>query len=215
MKKEDIKWWHRIKLSDGNYTNGLVRHGEDGGNWPTTRFGIPADLTGKTVLDVGAWDGFFSFEAEKRNALKVTASDCKPGEGGNWGGTVGFNFAKEDLKSKVEWKPLDIVNEEHVKSMEPQDIVLCYGVLYHLPEPIKMIKHLSTLTNEYCLLETAVCSLEDVDKIDYKPGHENDPTNYYYPTPKWIINRAKENGFKDAQMIHNFGDKRATVKLIK
>jgi tRNA (mo5U34)-methyltransferase len=35
---------------------------------------ISDDLTGKTVLDVGAWDGFFTFELERRGA-KVTAVD--------------------------------------------------------------------------------------------------------------------------------------------
>ena len=30
-------------------------------------------VLGKTVLDVGAWDGFFSFEAERRGAARVSA----------------------------------------------------------------------------------------------------------------------------------------------
>src|SRR5262249_61156859 len=29
---------------------------------------IPDDLSGKTVLDIGAWDGYFSFEFERRGA---------------------------------------------------------------------------------------------------------------------------------------------------
>lgn len=33
------------------------------------------DLTGKTVLDVGAWDGFFSFTAEERGAKRVVSFD--------------------------------------------------------------------------------------------------------------------------------------------
>ena len=36
---------------------------------------IPQDLTGKTVLDIGAWDGFFSFECERRGAKRVLAID--------------------------------------------------------------------------------------------------------------------------------------------
>jgi len=36
---------------------------------------IPADLTGKSVLDIGAWDGFFSFEFERRGAKRVLADD--------------------------------------------------------------------------------------------------------------------------------------------
>ena len=33
------------------------------------------DLSGITVLDIGAWDGFFSFEAERRGAKRVLATD--------------------------------------------------------------------------------------------------------------------------------------------
>src|SRR5258706_14494121 len=42
---------------------------------------IPADLSGKTVLDVGAWDGFFSFEFERRGAKRVLAIDAWGGRG--------------------------------------------------------------------------------------------------------------------------------------
>jgi tRNA (mo5U34)-methyltransferase len=42
---------------------------------------IPADLSGKTVLDVGAWDGFFSFEFERRCAKRVLAIDAWGGRG--------------------------------------------------------------------------------------------------------------------------------------
>jgi len=40
---------------------------------------MPADLTGKTVLDVGARDGYFSFEAERRGASRVLAIDSLEG----------------------------------------------------------------------------------------------------------------------------------------
>ena len=47
--------------------------------------GLPDDLTGRTVLDVGAWDGFFSFEAERRGAARVVAADSFAWNGENWG----------------------------------------------------------------------------------------------------------------------------------
>src|SRR5205807_7937958 len=33
------------------------------------------DLQGKSVLDIGAWDGFFSFAAERAGAARVVALD--------------------------------------------------------------------------------------------------------------------------------------------
>jgi len=105
-----IDWWHRIELEPGLYTPGIVKHGKDGSNYEEYRFGIPKDLTGKTVLDIGAWDGYFSFACEKRNAKSVLAVDVPEEKGGNWGGTDGFNFAKKILNSKVKFKEASVEN---------------------------------------------------------------------------------------------------------
>jgi len=36
--------------------------------WRLSHFGLPSDLRGKRVLDIGAWDGWFSFECERRGS---------------------------------------------------------------------------------------------------------------------------------------------------
>src|SRR5690349_9581801 len=60
-------WYHRIELP-GAVTPGWAPMNRDA-------YKIPADLTGKRVLDVGAWDGFWTFEAIKRGAKQVVAID--------------------------------------------------------------------------------------------------------------------------------------------
>ncbi|EQD47546.1 Methyltransferase type 11, partial [mine drainage metagenome] len=64
-------WWHSIDLH-GFITPGgksqQVLHNE----WRAME--VP-DLSGKSVLDIGAWDGFFSFEAERHGAESVVALD--------------------------------------------------------------------------------------------------------------------------------------------
>jgi len=65
-------WWHSIDLGDGIVTNGL-RNGEDLA-LELEELQLP-DLRGRTVLDIGAWDGYFSFEAERRGATRVVALD--------------------------------------------------------------------------------------------------------------------------------------------
>ena len=62
-------WYHSIELEPGTVTPGLFDHGPY-----VARYGLPDDLTGKRVLDVGAQDGFWSFEMERRGA-RVTALD--------------------------------------------------------------------------------------------------------------------------------------------
>src|SRR3954447_6409755 len=64
-----INWFHSIELEPGFVTPGRADTSAQ-----LQRLHLP-DLRGKTVLDVGAWDGFFSFEAERRGAARVVAVD--------------------------------------------------------------------------------------------------------------------------------------------
>lgn len=211
------RWWHRIELPDGSYTPGEVHHGPDGGDWPTTRFGLPPTMTGLRVLDVGAWDGFFSFEAEKRGALKVVATDVHTdisrASGGNWGGTTGFRAAKKLLGSQVDWRKLDITKfadvDAIIKEYGTFDVVLCYGVLYHVETPQAIVRALVNLQRlgKTLLIETAGASnRSNIPELEYRPGFSNDPTNYYYPNPAFI-----QQVLGTCVIIHDMGS-RFTVK---
>src|SRR5271170_279909 len=65
--------YHSIELPDGSVLPGLqsIEHLR----WRLGLFGLPEDLRGKRVLDIGAWDGWFSFECERLGA-QVVAVDC-------------------------------------------------------------------------------------------------------------------------------------------
>ena len=65
-------WWHSIDLGHGIVTPGhkhieYLRRELEALRLPS--------LEGQSVLDVGAWDGFYSFEAERRGAERVVAVD--------------------------------------------------------------------------------------------------------------------------------------------
>ena len=62
-------WYHTIELPGGVTTPGNSDHRP-----LVPHYGIPADLRGKRVLDIGTWDGFWAFEFERRGA-EVTALD--------------------------------------------------------------------------------------------------------------------------------------------
>src|SRR5262245_28109523 len=66
-------WFHSFELPDGAIIPGCMSLEWQRQRW--ARFPIPADLEGRRVLDIGAWDGWFSFEAERRGA-QVTSVDC-------------------------------------------------------------------------------------------------------------------------------------------
>src|SRR5207249_5026704 len=123
-------WYHRIDLGHGIITPGFDRT-EDKLKRPE----LPKSLKGLTVLDVGAWDGFFSFEAERRGAARVLATDSFVWEGNVPGKSKeGFLAARALLNSAVEdmhIEPLDLSPE----AVGMWDVVLLAGVLYHLRHP--------------------------------------------------------------------------------
>jgi len=65
-------WWHSMDLGDGVITPGVKTSEHLASELEALR--LP-ELRGRTVLDVGAWDGFYSFEAERRGAARVVALD--------------------------------------------------------------------------------------------------------------------------------------------
>ena len=70
QKIDQVRWFHQIDLGDG-----IVTPGPDATGAKMAGLGLPEDLTGCSVLDIGAWDGAFSFEAERRGADRVLATD--------------------------------------------------------------------------------------------------------------------------------------------
>lgn len=215
-----IRWWHRIPVGLSGtgstiYTPGEVNHGPNGDpSWITDRFGIPEDLTGKEVLDIGCWDGFFSFACEDRGAKNVVGIDIGIETCGHWGGTAGFDFAKKILKSKVQFKPCDIMN---CSSLEYEfDLVLCYGVLYHMQAPLLAFKELFNVTmpGGTLLIETA-CIKGETPSWDFLQGHDNDDTNYWYPTFNGLKACLEWAGFINVEKIYSLNDIRLTCKAIK
>ncbi len=71
MTLAEYQWFHSIDLPGGTTPgakSGVQLAGELAG------LQLP-DLNGKTVLDIGSWDGFFSFAAEGMGAERVVALD--------------------------------------------------------------------------------------------------------------------------------------------
>src|SRR5262249_37321535 len=94
---DSVRWQRRVDLGDR-----LVPPGGADSEKKLGRLGLPASLAGKSVLDVGAWDGFFSFEAERRGASRVLATDSYVWRGGCPTGKRGFELARRVLGSRVE-----------------------------------------------------------------------------------------------------------------
>ena len=73
---KEATWYHTIELLPGLRTSGTYDHGPH-----LDRYGFPGSLVDSTVLDVGAADGFFSFEFQRRGAAQVLAVDTNEFDG--------------------------------------------------------------------------------------------------------------------------------------
>ena len=139
------EWWHSILIEEDLVTPG--RTGLTYLQQLASMVEIPRNLEGLTVLDVGAWDGYFSFEAERRGAKRVVAYDVMPPD------ICGFNIARQLLNSSVEYV------QGSVYDLSPTlhgtfDIVFFFGVFYHLRHPLLALDRLWQITNQYVLIET-------------------------------------------------------------
>jgi tRNA (mo5U34)-methyltransferase len=148
------------------------------------------ELCGKTVLDVGAWDGFFSFEAERHGAKRVVALDhyvwsidlpeagkyilrCQqqgiPRQDlchvpGLWC-PVGLPGKRSfDLARQCRNSQVEAVVADFMDTdldrLGAFDVVLFLGVLYHLKSPFEALCRLARVTKDLAVIETAGIALE-------------------------------------------------------
>ena len=172
--EEYTGWWHSIDCGDGVFTQGiktieLLRQEID-------YMQIPS-LIGKTVLDIGAYDGFFSFHAEEKGASKVVALD-QPGMWSPYApnGRRGFEIVHELKNSKVQQR-IDNFMTADLFSIGQFDIVFFLGVIYHLEEPLTALKRLSALTREMAIIETHAIYVPEYEDHAFLEFYENDRLN--------------------------------------
>lgn len=203
-------WWHTIDLGDGVVTAGQ----DDPRSQEVREQAVPRRLRGKTVLDIGCWDGYFSFLCERRGAT-VTPVDTfqyrnfvRSKYGVELKGGEGFRVAARLLGSRLKLKKLDFASLR-----EPFDIVLFFGVLYHERHPLLALEHLARLTREYAVVETHYIRSGKQPVLRFYPGAtlNEDPTNFWGPTLSCIELMLKDVGFRTVSLLQTYrhGDNRA------
>ena len=194
-------WYHSIELPDGNVVQGMI--GVDALKQRLAAFPIPADLTGKRVLDVGAWTGWCSFEMERRGA-QVVAVDCVEFEE--------FREAHRMLGSHVDYRILD-VEELTPESVGLFDYVLFFGVLYHLRNPLLGLEKICAITRDTAFVESFVtddgsapCAMEfyETDEL----GGQID--NWFGPSVQCAAALCRSAGFARVSLEY-VSDRRAGI----
>ena len=205
-------WYHKIELPDGTITPGWSPIDPE-------RYCIPEDLTGMRVLDIGAWDGYWTWEALKRGAKEVVAID-----------DFSDDLGRPDIINRKAWETFDLCREafgftkqeiqgnmdkfgswyndkgQLVKRFEtsifdipspllmpenPFDIVFFFGTIYHLKHPYLALEKISSICKGALYVETA--SLDEYSP--YRGGvgcgfNRNEMVMEFYPGKQYARNEG-------------------------
>jgi SAM-dependent methyltransferase len=209
----DRTCYHRYEIEPGFYTPGTFQNVEP--RVCLDEIGVSRDLSGLRVLDIGAWDGAFTFELAKRGA-EVTALDIQDPD------VTVFNAVQAILKTRVRYfrgSVYDLSKEIHGAF----DVVLFAGVYYHLKSPALAFQRIREVLQDTGLLyvEGASCwpylaeelarafpganveelislvdrlpiSFFDLDKKVYRHW-----SNWWFPTTSCLRDMLCDSGFQD------------------
>jgi tRNA (mo5U34)-methyltransferase len=193
------------------------------GDYPAMKFrnfahAIPADLSGKTVLDVGCNAGFYSMEMKRRGAARVVGIDSED----LYLEQARFATALNDMRD-IEFHKMSVYD---VASLgEKFDFVIFMGVLYHLRHPLLALDLLREhVVGDLLLFQSMLRGSKDVDPVatDYdfqeeehfdRPGYPkmhfiehryaHDPTNWWAPNRACAEAMLRSSGFDIVQQAED------------
>jgi len=181
--------------------------------WRHFASAIPADLSGRSVLDIGCNAGFYSLQMKARNAARVVGIDSDPRY------LAQAQFAANTLGLEIELRQLSVYDVAALQ--ERFDIVLFMGVLYHLRHPLLALdlihEHVARDIFVFQSMQRGSEKIEPVagnysfDERDIfdRPGYPklhfiehryaNDPTNWWAPNRACVEAMLRSAGFRIEQ----------------
>jgi tRNA (mo5U34)-methyltransferase len=219
-------WFHRIDLGNGIFTKTESVMGEPVDHpretWEIIQQCLPADLTGKSVLDVGCNGGFYCVEAKRRGAARVLGVD------GQRQHVRQALFVRKVLGLDLEFRRFSVYDLEPAK-VGRFDITLALGLVYHLKHLVLALERLYAVTKELLIVETAIIPPEQTpasfvqalgeirQKLHPLVYAENPPEakeqvyNWFLPSPEALRALLLNTGFQDVTVFSVIRDRAVLV----
>ncbi len=182
-------WWHSFEFPDGGSIQGVSTLAAQ--KLRIAQFPIPQDLTGKRVLDIGTWDGWFAMEMERRGAEVVAIDRFE---------NPRFLEIHERMRSRVDYRQLSVYD------LDPNrigrfDVVLFLGVLYHLKHPLLALERVCSVAKDFVAVESFVLE-EERPLMEF---YENDEfggefDNWFAPTVPCLLGLCRTAGFARVEL---------------
>jgi tRNA (mo5U34)-methyltransferase len=203
-------WWHSIDLG-----NGIITPGKKTVEIMQLEFGntfSKINVAGRTILDVGAWNGGFSVEAWRRGATSVTGLDHFTWNHPHYRGRETFNLISEATGANLKAIDRDLDDPRlDLNDIGKFDIVLFLGVFYHLQNPISALREVSNVAKDVLVLETYIERFsEDRPAMMFYPGAElaGDSTNWWGPNTACIVELLRLMEFARVEVARGFDKSR-------
>ena len=184
------------------------------GDYPQVKFerfreALPADMTGRSVLDIGCNGGFYSLEMKRRGAARVLGIDTDTGY------LQQARFAAEVTGLDVDFQQMAVWDIAQLG--EKFDLVIFMGVLYHLRHPLLALDLIHEhAAKDYLLFQSMQRGSREVAEVleDYEftaqapfdePGYpkmhfierrySHDETNWWVPNRACTEAMLRSSGF--------------------
>lgn len=189
-----LPWFHQVDFGGGVVSPGRIRLDKIR---RMSKLIFDRPITGKTVLDIGCWDGAYSIEAARRGAARVLATDHFVWRS-SWGDRRCFDLARTCLAPEIEVLDVD-VPDLSVERVGTFDVVLFLGVFYHLRDPISTLERVAALATEVLVVESRIIApFSRRPMMRFYPGAEldGDPTNWWAPNRACLDAMLRDLGFR-------------------
>ena len=203
------QWFHNLNLQGVETAPDHFLGDYPALKWHLFQHAIPADLRGKTVLDVGCNAGFYSIEMKERGAEHVVAIDTDEQY------LEQARFAADVSETEIEFRRMSVYD---VASLSQKfDLVLYMGVNYHLRHPLLALDLLheyaardlfvfqsllrgsttvDRIDGDYPFSETAVFNQDGYPKLHFvEDRYAGDPTNWWIPNLACAEAMLRSSGF--------------------
>src|SRR4051812_19642788 len=203
-------WFHNLDLGGVKTAPNHFLNDYPACKWRAFSHAVPADLTGKSVLDIGCNGGFYSIEMKRRGASRVLGIDFSDEY------LSQARFAAKQLGMDVEFRQLSVYDVHQLH--EKFDVVLFMGVLYHLRHPLLALdlihehvardlfvfqsmqrtsNEVEQLQDDYPFRETEIFDRPGFPKMFFiEKRYSGDPTNWWIPNRACVEAMLRSSGFE-------------------
>lgn len=203
-------WFHNLELcgvmtAPNHYLGDYPRV-----KWRRFADSISADLSGKSVLDIGCNGGFYSLEMKRRGAARVLGVDLDEGY------LEQARFAADVANLDIAFAKLSVYDVAALQ--ERFDIVLFMGVLYHLRHPLLALDLIREhVVGDLLVFQSMLRGSNDVEDVGednhfwdtesfdragfpklhfIEHRYAEDPTNWWVPNRACVEAMLRSSGFK-------------------